>query len=343
MHKLFRFLLLSACLSNLLQLSISQDAEESNIQLTMLSSSPMYFSETVVRHCHVCLGQRVQDAVQYFVSGVKEEFHGVDVAALSAQVFAHICPPDAHPALLCDSGPPRQTIHNAFISSDLGIPFNEGSFPLKNGYTPRVQAACVCAHSHVYSGRLCSQKDVDNLTNVFKLHYPGHEATKKTKSKPKTSSNAAPKSNPDTMLKDTSTMHLGSDGPERASSDQDQSGNHLLPHIIEMFDSTNNYEVLGLSKTGIDPATHKPYDSGDIKKAYRSLARQYHPDKNIHHRELATQITSKINHACDTLLRDGPTKSDDAETFTTHFQQNGFQFTATTTGSGSSFSFSFSF
>jgi len=53
-------------------------------------------------------------------------------------------------------------------------------------------------------------------------------------------------------------------------------------------DSNNPYEVLGIEKT----ATKK-----EIKKAYRQLAKIYHPDLALVNTDKAKEIFQKINNA----------------------------------------------
>ena len=53
------------------------------------------------------------------------------------------------------------------------------------------------------------------------------------------------------------------------------------------------YELLGLERDA---------DDDDIKKAYRKLARKYHPDKNPDKQEWATDMFKLVQEAYETLI-----------------------------------------
>ena len=58
------------------------------------------------------------------------------------------------------------------------------------------------------------------------------------------------------------------------------------------WDSTNYYEVLGVDETAT---------KDEIKKAYRKLAKIYHPDMSLVNKDKAEDIFKKINNAYDVL------------------------------------------
>ena len=59
-----------------------------------------------------------------------------------------------------------------------------------------------------------------------------------------------------------------------------------------MSDKRDYYEVLGVSKTATDD---------ELKKAFRKLAKQYHPDANPDNKEEAEKKFKEINEAYETL------------------------------------------
>ena len=59
-----------------------------------------------------------------------------------------------------------------------------------------------------------------------------------------------------------------------------------------MSQKRDYYEVLGVSKTATDD---------ELKKAYRKLAKQYHPDANLNNKEEAEKKFKEINEAYETL------------------------------------------
>ena len=62
------------------------------------------------------------------------------------------------------------------------------------------------------------------------------------------------------------------------------------------------YEVLGVEKTAT---------ADEIKKAYRKLAKKYHPDANSDHKEEAEKKFKEIAEAYETLSDDGKRKQYD--------------------------------
>lgn len=77
----------------------------------------------------------------------------------------------------------------------------------------------------------------------------------------------------------------------------------------------NPYEVLGIKET----ATPE-----EIKKAYRELVKQYHPDKyeNNPLKDLAEEKLREINEAYDTLTKKGNTGSNSYESSSTNSYNN---------------------
>ncbi|MDP4133221.1 MAG: DnaJ domain-containing protein, partial [Bacillota bacterium] len=59
-----------------------------------------------------------------------------------------------------------------------------------------------------------------------------------------------------------------------------------------MADKKDYYEVLGVSKTATDE---------EIKKAYRSMAKKYHPDLNKDDQETAEKKFKEVNEAYEVL------------------------------------------
>ena len=59
-----------------------------------------------------------------------------------------------------------------------------------------------------------------------------------------------------------------------------------------MASKRDYYEVLGVSKTATDE---------EIKKAYRKLAKKYHPDANPDNKEEAEAKFKEVNEAYETL------------------------------------------
>jgi molecular chaperone DnaJ len=61
-----------------------------------------------------------------------------------------------------------------------------------------------------------------------------------------------------------------------------------------MSDKRDYYEILGVAKTAT---------KDEIKKAYRKLAMQYHPDKNPGNKEAEAKF-KEASHAADILMDD---------------------------------------
>lgn len=90
---------------------------------------------------------------------------------------------------------------------------------------------------------------------------------------------------------------------EEAKSSKSEQNNHQRQEIpkretkrdygaFERFYDDNAYIVLGVSAND---------DLRTIKRAYRTLVRQYHPDLNLDNAEQYTEIMQKLNHAYEKL------------------------------------------
>ena len=66
----------------------------------------------------------------------------------------------------------------------------------------------------------------------------------------------------------------------------------LLPRLPEKAKMRCHYEVLGVPRN---------VSESDLKKAYRRLALQYHPDKNQDNVEECTRIFNEIQQAYEVL------------------------------------------
>jgi hypothetical protein len=321
-----------------------------------------------------------QDFVLAAEEELKDTEFVIHSKEMISEIVQHICSlTSVSPPLVCDDSPPNDVFFLASLTGTVQ-PAPSTPFPLRLGYSPVSQAGCACAHQLVRSGVPCSAEDATALSASFRTLYETHvlggsqaatdadteadtEADTSTDTDTVADSSATNTDIEENTVTDTGTVtdssasgtdtdtntdtvtdtntDIDTDTVTKADDDKARHA-HLSPENTQQFDSSNHFTVLGLSSTGIRPGTNEAYDSSDIKKAYRGLARQYHPDKNTHSRQRATEITARINHSCDELLRrQGPTQAEDAETFTAHFQQHGFHFSSD--ASGSSFSFSFSF
>ena len=292
---------------------IHKSPQEEPLNSLTPRSFSVYFTSTIVKKLHVCPEERVVDALDHFLTNMKHELREVvsfNYEDTFQQVHHHICHSSEEVGLICDEEPPNEVFFMASLQSlNMKEPL---IYPLRRGYSARSLGRCGCARMEVEQGVKCSEEDVEDLASEFLKHFP-----------PELSS-----------TRSTQEEEQQEGGPEASD--------RFLSSTIKQFDDENSYVVLGLSPSGVDQETGKPYDSNDIKKAYRTLIRKYHPDKNNQQRELATSITSKINNACDFLLsQEGGAGQEGASSYTTLFQQQEFKFQFGSTSGSFSFSFSF--
>ena len=81
----------------------------------------------------------------------------------------------------------------------------------------------------------------------------------------------------------------------------------------EMAAKRDYYEVLGVEKTATDD---------ELKKAYRKLAKKYHPDANPDNKEEAEEKFKEVNEAYETLSN--PQKRKMYDQFGAEGPQGGF-------------------
>ena len=144
------------------------------------------------------------------------------------------------------------------------------------------------------------------------------------------------------IANDAITPHPNDTSPSHTSQEDKED----LDMTEDQFRSSDPYVVLGLSRN--DDITESM-----IRQRYRLLAKKYHPDKNLHRTEWATDVFKNITQAYEMLVDPTRRHAYDAQadgTGYTQQQESGmdssgqtFQFHSSRSSSGGSESFTFTF